>query len=273
MAGKTRAELLATTEALRSKWFHSIDLGQGVTTAGRKSAEQLAQELQALHLPDLNGKTVLDVGAWDGYFSFAAERLGAERVVALDHYVWSIDLEEQWRYKTECSRRGQRPRPWDEVQGVWRPDLLPGKACFDAAHDALESRVEPVVGDFMTIDPSSLGTFDVALFLGVLYHLRDPFGALQRLAAMTRQLAVIETAVIATPGYDRFALCQFIQGDELNEDPTNWWAPNARALQDLCLAAGFRRVEMNRQSPGGRVKRLIGAKHLAGYRGTMRAWK
>jgi tRNA (mo5U34)-methyltransferase len=47
-------------------WFHSIDLGHGVTTLGLKSPEQLRVELDRLHLPDLRGKTFLDVGAWDG---------------------------------------------------------------------------------------------------------------------------------------------------------------------------------------------------------------
>ena len=59
-------ELRTRVDALG--WFHPIDL------------------------PDLAGKTVLDIGAWDGYYSFQAERLGASGVVALDHYVWGVDM-------------------------------------------------------------------------------------------------------------------------------------------------------------------------------------
>lgn len=88
----------AATPALRDEiaavgfWWHSIDLA-GVVTPGGKSAARLAQEWAAMDVPDLTGKSVLDIGAWDGYFSFRAEQAGAREVVALDHYVWSIDRE------------------------------------------------------------------------------------------------------------------------------------------------------------------------------------
>lgn len=78
-------------------WFHSIDLPSG-RTDGTKTAEFLARELAALDLPDLSGKSVLDIGAWDGFYSFTAERLGATRVVSLDHHVWGwkASLGERW---------------------------------------------------------------------------------------------------------------------------------------------------------------------------------
>jgi len=60
-------------------WWHSIDLGHGVRTAGHKSADALRAELDALALPDLTGKSVLDIGGWDGFFAFEAERRGAAR--------------------------------------------------------------------------------------------------------------------------------------------------------------------------------------------------
>jgi tRNA (mo5U34)-methyltransferase len=259
------------------RWFHSIDLGQGVVTRGQKPAAQLAAELAALRLPPLAGRTVLDIGAWDGYFSFAAERLGAARVVALDHYAWAVDWEARWRYETECRRRGARPRPWEEVPEVWHPDTLPGKRGFDTVHGALGSRVEAVVADFMAVGAdelaSTVGQFDVVLFLGVLYHLRDPFGALCRLAAVTSGVAVIETEVVSVPGYDRMALSSFVEGDELDRDPTNWWAPNRRALVAMCRAAGFRRVEANPAGWRGRLRRIAGAGRLVRSRAVVRAWR
>src|SRR2546426_11008818 len=83
-------------------WFHSIEVGDGVVTPGHKSNEALAGELRLLRLPDLHGLSVLDIGAWDGYFSFACERMGAQRVVALDHYAWSVDFPALHRYNQEC---------------------------------------------------------------------------------------------------------------------------------------------------------------------------
>jgi len=77
-------------EALRRevasiKWYHNIDLGHGIVTPG---IDNTPKKLGRLHFPErLDGKTVLDIGAWDGFFSFEAERRGAARVLATDSYV------------------------------------------------------------------------------------------------------------------------------------------------------------------------------------------
>ncbi len=223
-------------------WFHSIDLPGG-TTPGAKTGDQLARELEALSLPDLTGRTVLDVGAWDGYFSFAAEGLGARRVVSLDYHAWGADfavLKERWR-EWRASGGSEFRDYWDQP-GALDLERLPGRRGFDRARAELKSGVEPVVGDFMTMDLAQLGTFDVVLFLGVLYHVRHPMLALERLASVTDRLAVVETEAIA----DHSTSCLFLGGDQLNEDPTNWWVPSERALVEMCLAAGFGRVEVKR---------------------------
>ena len=112
---RTRADVL--------RWYHAIDLGAGVVTRGvDNSPERLAR----IHLPaDLSGRSVLDVGAWDGYFSFEAERRhaasgGGYRLLRLARY-----------------RLGDRE----------------GKAGFELARAALESRVEDVDIDVMDLSP------------------------------------------------------------------------------------------------------------------------
>jgi len=164
-------------------WWHSIEVGDGLVTPGIKTLDFLERELASLHLPDLAGRTVLDVGAWDGFFSFTAEQRGASRVLALDHYVWQLDLATQQAYWKRCLEAGQVPSPYHLVPGQCFPGALPGKAGFDTAHRLRESRVEQMVADFMTVPPDEVGSFDVVLFLGVLYHLPDPLRALRRLAA------------------------------------------------------------------------------------------
>jgi tRNA (mo5U34)-methyltransferase len=230
-------------------WFHSIDLGAGVVTPGTKSAEHLAGEAAALRLPDLRGRSVLDIGAWDGFYSFEAERRGAARVVALDHYAWSMDLAAMGVYWERCRAEGRPPEPYEQVPEIWRPDTLPGKRGFDVACTALGSRVESVVADFMTTDLDGVGTFDVAFFLGVLYHLMDPFAALRRLRKVTREVAVIETACMVLVGLAERPLWDFFPNDELDGDPGNWWAPNVAGLVGACRAAGFSSVEVVAQPP------------------------
>lgn len=243
------------------QWHHRIDLGSGLVTPGLSQSPPLGEEA----LPPLAGRTVLDVGAWDGLYSFRAERQGAARVVALDHYVWGVDLAARNRYWEECRRAGTIPDPERDTTELWDPSL-PGKAGFDLAREALESRVEPVVGDFMVADLERLGRFDVVFLLGVLYHLPEPLTALRRLRRLTAGVAVIETAAVQVPGYEHLSLLELYPGDELEGDYGNWFSFSEAALHGLCRAAGFARVAtkvgagpvrrrrgLRRRSGGGRI--------------------
>ena len=182
---------------------------------------------------------MLDIGCWDGWFSFRAEHEGAARVVALDHYVWSLDLPRQQAYWRDCRDRGITPEPYHEQDEFWHPETLPGKAGFDRAHSTLGSRVEPVVADFMTTDLDVLGMFDIVLYLGVIYHVEEPLTALRRVRQVTKSLAVIESQVIQVEGQTA-PLWELVPGAELNADIGNWWIPTSEGLQGLCRAAGFR---------------------------------
>lgn len=273
-------------------WWHSINLGHGVVTDGFKTVAGLQHELGALHLPDLKGKTVLDIGAYDGFFSFEAERLGAERVVALDHYVWAIDLPKSLAYWRECNERGITFDPENEAARP-HPTELPGMLAYKTAHQALDSEVETVVQDYLEASPEQHGTFDVVLFLGVLYHMQNPLEALKRVASLTQGVAVIETEAIVLPNNEHRAVCEFFEGAELNNDASNWWAPNEKALMGMCRAAGFSRVEVVVPAPSlsrsrrstiaklrssvGAVLRELGVRNplpeVSRYRAIVHAWK
>lgn len=221
-----------------SFWYHSIDLPHGIRTPGVSQTPPL----KGRELPDLRGRSLIDIGAFDGYYSFEAERLGARRVVALDHYAWCVDFAARQAYWDECRRLGTIPDASRDVTEFWLPDA-PGRASFDLAKEALGSQVEPVIGDFTTMDLSELGTFDVALFLGYLYHVKEPLWALERLRQVTSEVAVIETHAVAVEGYPDANLLLFYSGDELAGDFTNWYVPTEAALAGLCRAAGFIRTK------------------------------
>jgi tRNA (mo5U34)-methyltransferase len=227
-------------------WWHSIDLGQGIVTPGHKaSAETMAAEFEALRLPDLRGQSVLDVGACDGYHAFECERHGAARVVALDHPMWVAE-----RTPDRVPPGGGPPgEPGGPSGTARRAAPQPGRRAFELVREALGSRVEAVEADFMAADLDALGRFDVVLFLGVLYHLESPFAGLRRLARLTRGLAVIETDAIVVGGHEGLALCEFFEGAERDQDPTNWWAPNEVGLLSMCRAAGFTSVETISSGP------------------------
>lgn len=252
------------------EWFHAIELVPGVSTPGRSDLAHFESELERLDLPDLSGKSVLDIGASDGFFSFAAERLGASRVVALDHYLWFTDLKGYMADRRESQQSGT-PLVSPHESRHWRPDEMPGRQAFDMVHEFLGSEVEPVVGDFMTMDLDTLGRFDVILFLGVLYHLESPLEAMRRLHSLATpgDLIVLETEAMAVAGHEDLSLCRFLPDQELNSDPSNWWVPNEPALRGLCTAAGFEHVSMRVPPPApvstparegvDRIRSVVGA--------------
>jgi tRNA (mo5U34)-methyltransferase len=209
-----RDELQRRADAIR--WFHTIDLGHGVITRGIDATQQ--QRLSGLQLPQaLSGQSVLDIGAWDGFFSFECERRGATRVLATDFYSW-------------------RGSGWGT------------KAGFELARNALSSNVEDMDIDVMDLSPERVGTFDIVLFLGVLYHLRHPLLALERVASVTRGTLILET-VVDLVGFQRPALA-FYPERELNNDPTNWWGPNPAAVSAMLQAVGFHSVTNVTALPG-----------------------
>jgi tRNA (mo5U34)-methyltransferase len=198
----SNGDLRSRAAALR--WYHTIDLGGGVVTSG---VDDTPYRLARLALPSsLKGMTVLDIGAWDGFFSFECERRGASRVVAADYYSWH-----------------------DAGWGT--------KAGFQLAREVLQSRVEDMDIDVMDLSPERVGTFDLVLFLGVFYHLRHPLLALERVASVTRGRLILET-VVDMVGVARPAMA-FYPGRELNKDPTNWWGPNPAAVRGMLRSVGF----------------------------------
>ena len=193
-------------EVERLSWFHTIDLGDGVVTPGRDDS---AMRLGRLGLPaDLGGLSVLDVGAYDGFFSFEAERRGAARVVAADAFVW---------------------RELDRMLS------------FELARRALGSSVEDLEVEILELSPERVGKFDLVLFLGVLYHLRDPLLALERVASVTAGRLILETHVDLA--LMRRPAMAFYPRTELNDDPSNWWGPNPAAVEAMLRDVGFSKIE------------------------------
>jgi tRNA (mo5U34)-methyltransferase len=196
-------------EVAKIRWWHSIDLGGGIITPGRTN---LADKLEYIGLPqNLAGLSVLDIGAWDGLFSFEAERRGARRVLAVDSFSWNGP-------------------GWGT------------KAGFELARRALGSRVEDREIEVADLSPETVGVFDLVLFLGVLYHLTDPLRALQSVFSVTRSHLILETHVdlMDCP----HPAMRFYPSGELSGDPTSFWGPNAAAVEAMLRWVGFRRVEL-----------------------------
>jgi tRNA (mo5U34)-methyltransferase len=186
-------------------WYHSIQLPDGRVIEGVQGIDHLQKRIGRFPIPeDLTGKRVLDVGAWDGWFSFEMERRGAE-VMAVD----CIDVEK-----------------------------------FRIAHELLGSKVDYRVMDVDELSPATVGRFDIVLFLGVLYHLRHPLLGLERICQLTREIAAVESYVIddrLEPGQPSM---EFYETDDLGGQTDNWYGPTTSCVLSMCRAAGFARVEL-----------------------------
>ena len=104
----------------------------------------------------------------------------------------------------------------------WPLTAMPGmnkKRSFDLAKSALGSHVEELYADIFDLTPLNPGVFDVVLFLGVLYHLKEPFRALEHVSKLTSGILLIDTET-ALDTLDLPAM-RFFPGKELNNDPTN----------------------------------------------------
>lgn len=207
------------------QWWHQINLGntrnKEILTPGRDNSEV---KLQAIMMPkDLTGKTVIDVGAWDGFFSFEAEKRGAE-VLAIDTVMWK-------EHKTFDVHKNM------EV-------IHTGKRGFDFAHKMLNSKVTSEEIEVMDLSEKNVGKHDLVLCLGILYHMENPFGmckVMKDLTAKGGQL-ILETHIdfqnISKP------VMAFYPTNECNNDVGTWFGPNPACVAVMLKAAGFDEVKL-----------------------------
>lgn len=207
-------------------WYHRIALPGGVETPGWAPLDAAAYGLPER----LDGARVLDVGAWDGYWSFEALARGAREVVAID------DLSDALGFLDDGARGG-----------AW--------SGFDLCREALgwdEARCRRHTMSVYDVDEARLGRFDVVLCFGVLYHLRHPLLGLDRLSAVCDGALYVESAILDdfSPyrgglghGYDG-VVAELYPGAEYGGNAGNWWVPTLACLGAMVRAAGFGRVDV-----------------------------
>ncbi len=206
-------------EVFRSAhWHQRWEVAPGLFTPGTNSVARLMSDAEVPQ--DLSGKRVLDVGTYNGCCAFECERRGAPDVVALDI-------------------------------------MNPVRTGFTALHAALGSRVKYVRASAYELDPDLHGCFDLVLFFGVLYHLRYPLLALDRLRTVCGGELRLETHVIegyfthpsrmvrtlgrlAVRASRRLPMWRQYRARELHpEDGSNFFGPNVAAVLASLGDCGF----------------------------------
>lgn len=179
------------------QWYHTIQLPHGLSTPGSHKSPEGLRQLDASGLPrDCSGLRVLDIGTRDGFYAFEMEKRGAQ-VVGVDYA---------------------------------EPDITG----FSVAAHILDSQVEYRVENVYRLDPELLGTFDLILFLGVIYHLRNPLQALDCIRSIAKVGTLLfvesEMATARRVRKSKLPLWQFRPRDSLSGDASNKWTPNLPGL-------------------------------------------
>lgn len=226
MSLQTTAAGLPDEVARLGPWFHNLQLPGGVQTAPEHPLGDFPsykwREMAGSLPADLTGKRALDIGCNAGYYTFELARRGAH-VLGIDH------------------------DPHFLRQARWASEQL-----------GLAEQVE--LRQLDVYDLARLGqSFDVVLFLGVLYHLRYPLLGLDLVAERTAGTLVLQTLTrptravrevpadlpfeereqLADPAWPSMA---FIE-NRLADDPTNWWAPSPAAVEAMVRSTGLRVVD------------------------------
>ena len=211
---------LSTTEVeemIASRaWWHRIEIRPGIITPGTK--DTVTELNTRMGLPNrLDGLSVLDIGAADGFYAFECEKRGAE--------VTGVDV----RRATESG--------------------------FGLARSLLGSNAKHLHGSIYNLDAAVIGQYDLVLCLGVLYHLRYPLLALDNLWSICKDRLIIESQICdrhflkhdqqpavltdLSPELAHASLAQFYPDSELSNDVTNWWSPTAACLSQMLTTSGF----------------------------------
>ncbi|MBI4459540.1 MAG: DUF1698 domain-containing protein [Acidobacteria bacterium] len=223
---KSRAEIEKEVRAL-GWWYQHFALPGGIWTGSGLEPSYRPEGRWKLFEPyipqDLSGQAVLDVSGNAGYFSIQMKLRGAGRCVLVEPYV-------------EFARQAE----------------------FVAREFGVE--LEIVNEDVHTYCLTTEDRFDHVIFLGLFYHLKYPVLVLDRLAEMTKQKMIFHSHLLASEhkeyeersNYARDADDAILRDPAFphllfietlyNRDPTNWWIPNATALEPLLRSAGMKVV-------------------------------
>jgi tRNA (mo5U34)-methyltransferase len=199
-------------------WFHTFALAPGIYTPG--IVRDHGYRLPVLGADRFAGRRVLDIGAFDGFYSFLAEVRGARRVVAVDNEQY-VD--------------------WVRARfGV----TLAGGVGFRAIAGLLASRVEYRRMDALGVH--ELGErFDVVLCFGILHRVTDPIALLRALADVLTPGGeiVLETYGSRLPA-DAPAIEVHEPGDVYARDDFVYWGFPAQGLRRLGRIVGLHKVEV-----------------------------
>ena len=220
--------------AAECHFYHTTDLPSGEHFEGHWDLRPVIDAY--LGRVPLAGKSFLDVGAASGFLSFAAERLGASRVVSFDASADTPLI----------------PIPWIENESI---DCAAGcavtlegvKNSYWYCHNAYGSRAACVYGGVHNLD-GSLGVFDVVMAGCILLHLTDPFRALMQIARrVSGKLVITELDPFDIDTAQPILLPNFCRSRSRSpDDIMSWWQFPPACLSLFLDTMGFETLNIER---------------------------
>jgi len=185
------------------EWRHAIPFAPGV--APQAFCDNPTDYIQHYMLDkiDFKGKSVLDIGCWDGFQLFYAESQGASKVVGVD-------------------KLDQR-----HMNGGAR----------EFAARKLESTVEFHDINVYDLNPDVIGTFDIVMMFGVLYHLVHPMLGIEKACGVCKSELLLASHVLLDD--DELPFCMLYPNDELERDHSNWTGPSKTWVLQALAINGF----------------------------------
>lgn len=202
-------------------WFHTFALNRelGIYTPG--SARDHRYRIPAIPA-DFADQSVLDVGTFDGFYAFLAERRGARRVIAVDN--------EQYR-------------AW--VKARWGVELGGGEG-FRAIHGLLGSSVEYERRDAFELE--AIGErFDVVYCFGILHRVEEPARLLEVLCDRLEPGGRILVETYGVYGDRRDGdggIREHRPGAVYRDDAYVFWGFSSEGLAELVGDCGFSSIEV-----------------------------
>ena len=199
-------------------WYHTIDLGHGMTTPGRFNHLPLLEDYR---LPErLDNLRVLDVATMNGFWAFQMESRGASEVVAIDvDKLGDLDVPPN-------ERRRMTPEQLDEKRGTG----------FFIAKEILGSQVDRRNLNVYDLSSEKVGKFDFIFVGDLLLHLMNPIKAAANICEVTSGVAHVVDCF--NPYLSKSTMSY--QGAEQG----TWWGMSLSALERVLWDSGFKKVEL-----------------------------
>jgi len=244
----------------QSKWYHSIDVGKYGATHGTYDHKSYVKYYQ---FPDLSGIECLDVGAADGFFSFEFEKMGA-KVTAVDihNYDGGLGVDPSPSHREAYKQKYLRYSNENEKFADLLEELdMESLQRLLVVKKLIKSDV--VFENRSIYDLSSMGrTFEFVFCGDLMEHLKNPLEAIENLRAVTGKVCVI--ALSSSIDWRRKLLGIGMAGLGLfNNRPSTrlsdalsstqyvgnvsggaFFHFSPEVFREMCLASGFRRVEI-----------------------------